>query len=319
MKVLIAGATGLIGKAITDLCREKGISVNYLTTDKSKIKNENNYRGFYWEPEKNELDVNCFDGVTAIINLAGASIARKWTKSYKKKILSSRKDSLKTLYIAIKNLNPEERISFISASAIGIYPNSLTDFYTEKETTVDASFLGEVSEMWENEMDKFQELNCTVAKIRIGLVLSSEGGALPNIENAVRRYLGASFGSGQQWQSWIHVNDIARIFLFAVENNLSGVYNGVAPNPVTNRKMVKELAKVLNKPLFLPNIPQFAMRLILGEMSYLLFVSQRVSSKKIEKEGFNFEFNNICRALENIYLEQVSEDNTDDVLSKEYI
>ena len=319
MKVLIAGATGLIGKAITDLCREKGISVNYLTTDKSKIKNENNYRGFYWEPEKNELDINCFDGVTAIINLAGASIARKWTKSYKKKILSSRKDSLKTLYIAIKNLNPEERISFISASAIGIYPNSLTDFYTEKETTVDASFLGEVSEMWENEMDKFQELNCTVAKIRIGLVLSSEGGALPNIENAVRRYLGASFGSGQQWQSWIHVNDIARIFLFAVENNLSGVYNGVAPNPVTNRKMVKELAKVLNKPLFLPNIPQFAMRLILGEMSYLLFVSQRVSSKKIEKEGFNFEFNNICRALENIYLEQVSEDNTDDVLSKEYV
>jgi uncharacterized protein (TIGR01777 family) len=319
MKVLIAGATGLIGKAITDLCREKRISVNYLTTDKSKIKNENNYQGFYWEPEKNELDANCFEGVTAIINLAGASIAGKWTKSYKKQILSSRIDSLRTLYTAIENLNPKERISFISASAIGIYPNSLTNFYTEKETTVDASFLGEVSEMWEKEMDKFQELNCTVAKIRIGLVLSSEGGALPNIANAVRKYLGASFGSGEQWQSWIHLNDIARMFVFTMENNLSGVYNGVAPNPVTNRKMVKELAKVLNKPLFLPNIPQFAMRLILGEMSYLLFVSQRVSSKKIEKEGFNFEFNNVCRALENIYSEQVNEDNKDDVLSKEYV
>ncbi|WP_297692664.1 TIGR01777 family oxidoreductase [uncultured Eudoraea sp.] len=319
MKVLIAGATGLIGKAITDLCREKGISVNYLTTDRSKIKNENNYQGFYWEPEKNKLDANCFEGVTAIINLAGAGIAGKWTKSYKKQILSSRIDSLSTLYSAIKNLNTKERITFISASAIGIYPNSLTDFYTEKETTVDASFLGEVSEMWEKEMDKFKELNCTVAKIRIGLVLSSEGGALPNIENAVRKYLGASFGSGEQWQSWIHVNDIARMFVFTMENNLSGVYNGVAPNPVTNRKMVKELAKVLNKPLFLPNIPQFAMRLILGEMSYLLFVSQRVSSKKIEKEGFNFEFNNICRALENIYSEQVNEDNKDDVLSKEYV
>ncbi|MBT8180258.1 MAG: TIGR01777 family oxidoreductase [Eudoraea sp.] len=319
MKVLIAGATGLVGKAITDLCREKGISVNYLTTDKSKIKNESNYQGFYWKPEKNELDKNCFDGVTAIINLAGASIAGKWPKSYKKPILSSRIDSVRALYTAIKNLNPKERISFISASAIGIYPNSLTDFYTEKETTVDKSFLGEVSEMWEKEMDKFQKLNCTVAKIRIGLVLSSEGGALPNITNAVRRYLGASFGSGEQWQSWIHVNDIARMFVFAMENNLSGVYNGVAPNPVTNKKMVKELAKVLNKPLFLPNIPQFAMRLMLGEMSYLLFVSQRVSSKKIEKEGFNFEFNNICRALENIYSEQVNEDNTDDVLSKEYV
>ncbi len=319
MKVLITGATGLIGSAITDLCREKGISVNYLTTDKSKIKNETNYRGFYWEPKTNEIDVNCFEGVTAIINLAGASIAKRWTKSYKKEILSSRVDSLKTLYIALKNLNLEERISFISASAIGIYPNSLSNFYTEEETSLDSSFLGDVTEIWEKEIDKFQVLKCTVTKIRIGLVLSSEGGALPNMANAVRRYLGASFGSGGQWQSWIHVNDLARMFLFVVENRLSGVYNGVAPNPVTNTKMVKELAKVLNRPLFLPNIPQFVMRLILGEMSYLLFVSQRVSSKKIEKKGFNFKFNNICRALENIYLEEVNEDNPDDVLAKEYV
>ncbi|MGB5458533.1 MAG: TIGR01777 family oxidoreductase [Eudoraea sp.] len=319
MKVLITGATGLIGGAITDLCREKGYSVNYLTTDKSKIKNELNYKGFYWEPKTNEIDVNCFEGVTAIINLAGASIAKRWSKSYKKEILSSRVDSLKTLYIALKSLNLEESISLISASAIGIYPNSLSNFYTEESTNLDASFLGEVTEIWEKEIDKFQALKCTVTKIRIGLVLSSEGGALPNMANAVRRYLGASFGSGEQWQSWIHVNDLARMFLYIVENRLSGVYNGVAPNPVTNAKMVKELAKVLERPLFLPNIPQFAMRLILGEMSYLLFVSQRVSSKKIEKKGFIFKFNNICRALENIYLEEVNEDNTDDVLAKEYI
>jgi len=319
MKVLITGATGLIGKAITDLCLQKGVSVNYLTTDRSKIKSETNYRGFYWEPKTNEVDVNCFEGITAIINLAGASIAKKWTKSYKKEILSSRIDSLKTLYIALKNLNLEERISFISASAIGIYPNSLSNFYTEEETSIDVSFLGDVSKIWESEIDKFQELKCTVTKIRIGLVLSSEGGALPNMTNAVRRFLGASFGSGEQWQSWIQVDDLAHMFLFTLENNLSGVYNGVAPNPVTNRKMVIELAKVHKKPLFLPNIPQFIMSLILGEMSYLLFASQRVSSKKIEKEGFNFKFNNICRALENIYSERVNEDNTDDVLSKEYV
>lgn len=319
MKILITGATGLIGSAITDICREKGISVNYLTTDKSKIKNEINYKGFYWEPKTNEIDVNCFEGVTAIINLAGSSIAKRWTKSYKKEILSSRVDSLKTLYIALKNLNLEERILFISASAIGIYPNSLANFYTEEETSTESGFLGDVTEIWEKEIDKFEVLKCTVTKIRIGLVLSSDGGVLPNMANAVRKYAGASFGSGEQWQSWIHVNDLARMFLHVVENGLSGVYNAVAPNPVTNTKMVKELAKVLKKPLFLPNIPQFVMRLILGEMSYLLFVSQRVSSKKIEKKGFNFKYNNICRALENIYLKEVNEDNPNDVLAKEYV
>lgn len=319
MKVLITGATGLIGKAITDLCREKGISVNYLTTDRSKIKSEINYRGFYWEPKNNEIDIKCLEGVTAIINLAGASIAGKWTKAYKEQIISSRTDSLKTLYNALKNLNSTEKISFVSASAVGIYPSSFSNFYTEEETNVDASFLGVVSEIWEREIDNFQELNCNVAKIRIGIVLSSKGGALPNMANAVKRFMGAAFGSGEQWQSWIHLKDIARLFLFTLENNLSGVYNGVAPNPVTNKKMVKELAKVLEKPLFLPNIPQFVLKLILGEMSYLLFASQRVSSKKIEKEGFIFEFNNICSALENIYSGKVKKDNTDDVLSGEYV
>jgi uncharacterized protein (TIGR01777 family) len=319
MKILITGATGLIGKAITHLCLKEGISVNYLTTEKAKIKNELNYRGFYWEPGTNKIDYKCFEGVTAIINLAGASIAKRWTRSYKKEILKSRINSLNTLYVALENLKPEKKIAIISASAIGIYPNSLSNFYTEEETKKDASFLGEVTEIWEKEIDKFKEINCTVTKIRIGLVLSSEGGALPSLARAVRKYLGASFGSGNQWQSWIHVNDLARMFLFIMQNNLSGVYNGVAPNPVTNTKMLKELAKILEKPLFLPNIPQFLMRLTLGEMSYLLFVSQRVSSKKIEKQGFNFDFNNICRALENIYLEEVNKDNIDDVLAREYV
>jgi len=319
MKILITGATGLIGKAITHLFLKEGISVNYLTTKKAKIKNELNYQGFYWEPSTNKIDPKCFEGVTAIINLAGASIAKRWTKSYKKEILTSRINSLNTLYIALESLKPEKKIALISASAIGIYPNSLSNFYTEDETKKDASFLGEVTELWEKEMDKFKEINCPVTKIRIGLVLSSEGGALPNITQAVTRYLGASFGSGRQWQSWIHVNDLARMFLFIMENNLSGVYNGVAPNPVTNTKMLKELAKILDKPLFMPNIPQFLMRLALGEMSYLLFVSQRVSSKKIEKEGFNFDYNNICRALENIYLEEINKDNMDDVPAREYV
>ena len=117
----------------------------------------------------------------------------------------------------------------------------------------------------------------------------------------VKNYVGAAFGTGEQWQSWIHIEDLARLFLFAINKELKGIYNGVAPNPVTNSKLVKEIAEVLKKPFLLPNIPQFLMRLILGEMSYLLFVSQRVSSKKIEDEGFDFYYKNVCNALENLY------------------
>jgi NAD dependent epimerase/dehydratase family enzyme len=124
---------------------------------------------------------------------------------------------------------------------------------------------------------------------------------------------------GEQWQSWIHVQDLARIFLFIMEEELSGIFNGVAPNPVTNRKLVKEIAEVLDKPLILPNIPRFMMNLVLGEMSYLLFASQRVSSKKIEEEGFDFNYPNISSALRDIYISNRDQPSGYDVLPKEYL
>jgi len=140
-----------------------------------------------------------------------------------------------------------------------------------------------------------------VSKIRIGLVLSKDGGVLPELEKPIKSYLGATFGNGKQWQSWIHISDLARLFLFIVKNQLSGTYNGVSPNPITHAKMVNEMAKALNMPLFLPNIPRFMMQWILGEMSYLLFASQRASSKKIAEEGFVFDYPNIGNALQHFY------------------
>lgn len=303
MKVLITGATGLIGSEIVRLCQQRGIDVNYLTTRSSKISSEKAYQGFLWNPDTEEIDLKCFEGVSAIINLAGASISKQWTPSYKKEILSSRINSVQTLYKGLQKINTSQITSLVSASAIGIYPTSLSNFYTEDDIRVDDSFLGEVVQAWEEALQPFEKFDFNLAKIRIGLVMSNEGGALPEMAKPIKFYAGASFGSGQQWQSWIHITDMARVFLYAVENQLQGVYNGVGPNPVNNTKLVKEIGKVLNRPIILPNIPKFVMKLILGEMSYILFASQRVSSKKIEEEGFVFEYQNICRALEQIYLQ----------------
>ncbi len=301
MKILITGATGLVGSAIVELCHKKNIDVNYLSTSKSKIVSNPNYKGFYWNPAKGEIDLGCFEGVTSIINLAGVSISKRWTESNKQAILNSRINSLKTLRSGVDSVDSSQIESFISASAIGIYPDSLSNYYSEEEEAVDDSFLGSVVQAWEKEADTFKKFNFSVAKIRIGLVLSAKGGALPEMAKPINNYVGAAFGTGDQWQSWIHITDLSRIFLFVANNKLQGVFNGVAPNPVCNNKLIKEIAKQLKKPLILPNIPEFPMKLILGEMSYILFASQRVSSKKMEEEGFNFHYPNICKALEGIY------------------
>ncbi|MCJ7468080.1 MAG: TIGR01777 family oxidoreductase [Maribacter sp.] len=318
MKVLITGATGLIGSEIVAVCHQRNLEVNFLTTRKYKLIQKENLKGFYWNPATAKIDLECFQGVSAIINLAGADISKRWTKSYKKQILSSRLDSLRTLYGALKKVGTGEIKSFVSASAIGIYPNSLTSLYDEDEIKVDDSFLGEVVEAWEKEVDLFTEFGFSVAKIRIGLVMSSNGGALPEMSKPIKYGLGAAFGSGEQWQSWIHISDLAHIFIFVVENELQGIYNGVGPNPVTNSKLVREIAKVLDRPLILPNIPKFMMKALLGEMSYVLFASQRVSSKKIEEEGFIFTYRNICLALQEIYQLRPEEESIEPPYSQEY-
>lgn len=302
MKVLITGATGLVGNEIVRLCKYRDIAVNYLTTNKDKIVSTDGYTGFYWNPALNQIDTECFNGVNAIINLAGASISKRWTKSYKRKILDSRINSLKTLAYGLSKIGGRHNIgTLVSASAIGIYPDSLSTYYKEEETAIHNGFLGNVVSQWEGQADQFRNFNIDVAKVRTGLVLSGKGGALPKMAKPIRYYVGAAFGSGKQWQSWIHLSDLANIYLFLVEEQLNGTYNAVAPNPVSNAKLTREIAKVQGKPLLLPNIPQSLIELMLGEMSSLLFASQRVSCKKIEASGFDFKYPNICRALIHIY------------------
>ncbi|MBT8263936.1 MAG: NAD-dependent epimerase/dehydratase family protein, partial [Muriicola sp.] len=222
MKVLVTGATGLVGTAFTAVCLENNIDVNYLTTRKDKLTSINGAQGFYWNPSSKDIDIECFEGVNAIVNLAGASIAKRWTKKYKEEIRTSRVASLATLRKGLEKIDVSEIKSIVSASATGIYPTSLSDYYTEQTHEVDDSFLGSVVKEWEQEIDNLANFKINIAKIRIGLVLSCKGGALPSIAKPVKNYVGAAFGTGEQWQSWIHVEDLARLFLFAVQNKLDG-------------------------------------------------------------------------------------------------
>ena len=299
MRILITGATGLVGSELVSLLLKNNFSVHYLTTSKDKM-NKPGVTGFYWDPEKGHIDENALIGVDAIVHLAGANISKRWTPEYKQEIIESRIFTANLLFNLLKK-HPHQIKQIVSASAIGIYKSSLDKVYREDATQIDESFLGHVVQKWEESIDKFQMLGIAVCKIRTGLVLSEKGGALPQIARPVKWGIGSPFGSGKQFQSWIHLEDLARIYLFAVEHRLEGIYNATAPNPVTNKDFVKVLARVLRKPMFMPSVPKFAMKLILGEMHELLFSSQNVNSEKLRDAGFDFKYNPLSEALEEIY------------------
>ena len=296
MKVLITGATGLVGKELIFLLTSQNIEVNYLTTRKTQLNSIPKCKGFYWDPKRNDIDASCIDGVDKIIHLAGASVAKRWTNSYKEEIISSRLQTTQTLYGLLKNAN-HNVTQIASASAIGIYKDSFETLYDEDSVAFAAGFLAEVVKQWEREVGLFSELNLKVSNLRIGLVLSENGGALTELIKPIKIGLGSPIVSGNQFVSWIHISDLSRLFLHVIDNNLQGIYNATAPNPITNRVLTTIIAEQLHKPLFLPNIPKFVMRLILGEMHEMVCGSQKVSSKKIQSTGFHFKYDTIESAL----------------------
>ncbi len=303
MKILITGATGLVGKAITQECLKQDIAVHYLTTSKNKITSITGCKGFYWNPSQGEINEACFEGVYAIIHLAGASIAQKWTTANKKIIKESRIKSASLLYETLKRLRDQGVLTVkhvISASGIGCYPSSLTKFYDEKYPRYATDFLGEVVQEWEESTIKFQQLDIATSSIRTGIVLDGKEGALAKIATPIKYYAGAFLGDGKQWQSWIHIEDIARLYIHVLTHELVGVYNGVAPNPVTNKKLTKVVAQKLKKPLFLPNVPIIVLKILLGEMGTIALQSQMVSSEKIEKTDFVFNYSSIEKAVDNL-------------------
>ena len=299
MKILITGATGLVGTALVNLLLRKGVQVNFLTISQDKITKKTNLQGFFWNPEQGIIDENAFIGVDAIIHLAGANVSKRWTNTYKQEIIESRIISSNLLFKVLKH-NPNQVKQIISASAIGVYPDSLKNIYTENNKNIDDSFLGNVVMKWEESVDKFKLLNIKVCKLRTGIVLSEKGGALFEMLKPIKFGLGAAFGTGKQIQSWIHLTDLTEMYLFAAKNQLEGIYNAVAPNPISNKQLTVAIAKKLKKPLFLPNIPEFIMQMVLGEMHEILFSSQNVNNHKIINEGFSFKYTSVEKALEHL-------------------
>jgi len=302
MSVLITGATGLIGQAIVKQCHAQNIAVNYLSTHKSKLESSELYKGFYWNPKQTEIDTACFHDVSVIINLAGAPIAKRWTYKHKRTVLESRLDALRLLKEGLKNQSHTVK-HLISASAIGVYPNSLTHYYDEDFKDFETGYLSNVVQQWEYQASQFDQLGINVSIVRIGMVLAKHGGALSAMANPIKWFLGSALGTGNQWQSWIHIEDVALLFIYLLKEEESGVFNAVAPNAVTQQELVRDLAKVLKRPIILPNAPSFVLRLLLGEMSTLVLESQRVSAKKIEDLGFTFKFHHLRPALEDLLLD----------------
>jgi len=299
MKILITGATGLVGQQLIKHLLSKGHEVNFLTSRKEAINSLPNCSGFYWDIDKQIIDVSCIKGVTKIIHLAGASVSKRWTTTFKKEIVGSRVGSSKLLYQILKD-HKHEVSQFVSASAIGIYKHSYSTIYKEDSHVFSEGFLGRVVTKWEESANMFFDLDIKVTKVRIGVVLTKNGGALQKMKQPIALGFGSLLASGKQYMSWIHVEDLIRLFTFLIVENKEGVFNAVAPNPVTNSELTKALAKKINKPLFLPNVPKFILKLILGEMHEIVCESQNVSSKKIEELGFEFQYKKINEALKSL-------------------
>ena len=299
MKVLVTGATGLIGQQLVDVLIQNDHTVHYLTTSPLKIQNKANYFGFFWNPQEGKIDENCIEGVDVIVHLAGASISKRWTNSYKQELIESRVLSANLLFNLLKKKTNQVK-HFISASGTAIYPDSYDVIYDESSKQIDTTFLGHVVVKWEESADQFKLLNLKVTKLRTGVVFSEKGGALLEMIKPIKMYLGSGFGLGKQMQSWIHLIDIANLYYFVIQNQTEGIINAVAPDYVTNQELTKALAKHLKRPLFLPNIPQFIMKLLLGEMSILLFNNKKIIPKRALSLGFKFQFDTVEKALQNI-------------------
>lgn len=286
-KILITGGTGLVGTRLTKMLIDKKHEVIILS------RNPKNKKEFKWDIAKNYVDQKAFENIDYVIHLAGAGIAdKRWTNERKKVIIDSRVQTANLLFKTIKE-NKIHLKGFISASGIGYYGAITTQTIFKESDPVGNDFLGEVCQKWEDAAHQFEGLNIPVTILRTGIVLSKQGGALEKMKLPVI----SPIGSGKQYLPWIHLDDLCDMYIQAIEGNLKGIFNAVAPEHHTSITFSKALAKSLNRPYIGICVPSFMLKLLFGELSIILLEGSRISAKKIEKNGYSFRFKTLKKAL----------------------
>ena len=296
-KILITGATGLVGTKLKNQLLKKGYEVNTLSRKENGEPNS-----FLWDVHKSSIDDRCIDGVDSIIHLAGEPVAdQKWTDERKKQIIDSRVKSTELLFKTIKSRPDHQIKSFVSASAVGFYGDCGDEILTE-ESANGYGFLAECCKLWEDAVDQGKRLSLRIVKLRTGIVLSTDGGALPQLDKSVKLFVGSALGTGKQWTPWLHINDMVEMYIYAAENvKTEGCYNACAPFPVTNEALTKSIAEHLHRPFWPIKVPRKAIELLMGERAEAVLMSNNTSAQKILDAGFKFKFTDLDDALTDLY------------------
>lgn len=298
MIVLITGATGLVGQHVARMLIGQGYEVRSLSRSKGP---------FLWDPSAGRIDETAFAGVDAVVHLAGENIAGRWTAEKKHAIVESRKRATTLLAQAVARSGRKPVV--VAASAIGFYGDRGDELVTENSAS-GQGFLPETTLLWEKALYELGLSSSRSVILRIGVVLDRHLGALPKMAQPVRFFAGAPLGTGKQYISWIHVEDLARLVCFAIDRSfekesalsadLEGLFNACAPNPVNNKQMTEEIARALHRPAFLPAVPAFILKALLGDMSQLVLESTRVSCEKLLGKGFHFKYPSLEGALRDL-------------------
>ena len=294
--VLISGGSGFIGSNLTALLVSKGYSVSILSRSAKQNKEDVFY--YKWDVSNQTIDEKAVLKADYIIHLAGENIAEKrWTAKRKAEIIDSREKSTQLLYAVLKKHN-KKLDAFISASAVGIYGAVNGEEICSEDMTPANDFLGYTCQKWEDSLDFIENLNIRTIKIRTGLVLGKNDGFLKKLIPLFKFRLGSALGSGTQYMPWIHVDDLCNMYLQAVSNiNMEGPYNAAICDNTTNTVFSKTLARVFGYSIWLPNVPAFILKLVMGEMALIVLTGRRISSEKVEQTGFKFKYKNLEEAL----------------------
>jgi uncharacterized protein len=301
MNILIFGGTGFIGKALTGRLSELNHKITLVSRNPEKYRNFSGKNISVIGEKKNnaELFNEAIEKTDAIINLAGEPISNKrWTSQQKEKIITSRINTTADIINSIRNAKNKPEI-LVNISAVGFYGNT-EEMVIDEASPKGSGFLAKVCELWENEAKMAENFGVRVIIPRLGIVLEKNGGALKKLLFPFKFYMGGPLGSGKQWFPWIHLDDVVNSIIFSLENNISGVFNAVSPNPVRMKEFCSALGKIMRKPSWL-YVPSFILKILLGEMSQMLLTGQKAYPKKLIESGYKFKYERVEDALKGMF------------------